>query len=99
MTAQEVRFLGHNSGVAYRIDTSTGERLLLKIHVPQGGRRIPGASGHPGRSSMAGLPGAVHRHTCADTAAGPDRGALAHLVGEGPTGSLLASELDQRTTR
>jgi Ser/Thr protein kinase RdoA (MazF antagonist) len=41
VTAQEVKFLGHNSGVAYRVDASAAERLLLKVHAPQGDGESP----------------------------------------------------------
>ncbi len=36
VTALELLFLGHNSGVAYRVETADGRRLLLKVHAPQG---------------------------------------------------------------
>jgi Ser/Thr protein kinase RdoA (MazF antagonist) len=36
VTADEVAFLGHNSGVAFRVESAHSGRLLLKIHAPQG---------------------------------------------------------------
>jgi Ser/Thr protein kinase RdoA (MazF antagonist) len=36
VTAREVAFLGHNSGVAYRVESARSGRLLLKVHAPQG---------------------------------------------------------------
>lgn len=36
VTAQEVLFLGHNSGAAYRVESCDGRHLLLKVHAPQG---------------------------------------------------------------
>jgi Ser/Thr protein kinase RdoA (MazF antagonist) len=36
VTAQEVLFLGHNSGAAYRVESADAGRLLLKVHAPQG---------------------------------------------------------------
>ncbi len=44
VTTQEVTFLGHNSGVAFRVETSDGARLLLKVHAPQGESEAPSAS-------------------------------------------------------
>jgi Ser/Thr protein kinase RdoA (MazF antagonist) len=37
----EVRFLGHNSGVAYRVTTAAQGPFLLKIHVPRGTSQAP----------------------------------------------------------
>jgi len=37
--ALELRFLGHNSGVAYRVRGS-GQDLLLKIHIPNGSSEV-----------------------------------------------------------
>lgn len=37
VTAHEVLFIGHNSGAAYRVESGDAGRLLLKVHVPQGG--------------------------------------------------------------
>ena len=36
VTARRVLFLGHNSGVAYQVESADAGRLLLKVHAPQG---------------------------------------------------------------
>jgi Ser/Thr protein kinase RdoA (MazF antagonist) len=36
VTTDEVFFLGHNSGAAYRVESADAGRLLLKAHTPQG---------------------------------------------------------------
>lgn len=36
VTARKARFLGHNSGAAYRVEGANGRPLLLKVHAPQG---------------------------------------------------------------
>ena len=36
VTAESVVFLGHNSGVAYRVESAGSGRLLLKVQAPQG---------------------------------------------------------------
>ena len=41
VNANEVVFLGHNSEVAFRIETPREERLLLKVHAPQGEGESP----------------------------------------------------------
>ena len=34
--AQEVTFLGHNSGAAFKVESLQAGRMLLKVHAPQG---------------------------------------------------------------
>lgn len=41
-TGCEVTFLGHNSGAAFRLERAVNDRLLLKVHAPQGeGEPLP----------------------------------------------------------
>jgi Ser/Thr protein kinase RdoA (MazF antagonist) len=50
VTADEVLFLGHNSGAAYRVETVGSGRLLLKVHAPQGD-----SEGVPAHAILGGL--------------------------------------------
>ena len=50
VTADEVHFLGHNSGAAYRVESADAGRLLLKVHSPQGD-----SEGLPAPAILGGL--------------------------------------------
>ena len=50
VSAPEALFLGHNSGAAYRVESADAERLLLKVHSPQGD-----SEGLPAPAILGGL--------------------------------------------
>jgi Ser/Thr protein kinase RdoA (MazF antagonist) len=76
VTADEVHFLGHNSGVAYRVETADARRLLLKVHAPR--------SDSEGLSEPAILGGLEWLATIADVTDLPVQVPVAD-----PTGALL----------